>query len=258
MQVKDIISSGLLELYATGIASEEEILQVEQWAKQYPEVAAELAEIQIGMEAYAAAHAIAPAADVKEKIFSQIASKHNNDIGGGGRVVGITPFWKYAAAASAILLFGSLALNIILINKNSSTKRSLQETQQTLAGLQQQNEDMKKDMHVVQDKYSMPVSLNPMPGMDAAAKVFWMKNTGEVYIDPSNLPDAPEGKNYQFWAIVDGKPVSGGMILINKKGEKFRIQKMKSFGKAEAFAVTLEDGMDSPVPKGPMYVMGKM
>jgi len=93
---------------------------------------------------------------------------------------------------------------------------------------------------------------------DAAAKIFWMQNTGEVFIDPSNLPDAPAGKQYQLWAIVDGKPVDAGMILTSKKGDKYRIQKMKTFGKAEAFAVTLEPEKGNPTPQGPMFVMGKM
>jgi anti-sigma-K factor RskA len=85
-----------------------------------------------------------------------------------------------------------------------------------------------------------------------------MKNTGEVYIDPSNLPEAPAGKQYQLWAIVDGKPVDGGMIITTKKDNKYRIQKMKTFGKAEAFAVTLETEGGNPTPKGDMYVLGKM
>ena len=33
---------------------------------------------------------------------------------------------------------------------------------------------------------------------------------------------------------------------------------MKSFGKAEAFAVTLEKEKGNPTPEGPMFVMGKM
>ena len=68
----------------------------------------------------------------------------------------------------------------------------------------------------------------------------------------------PSDKQYQLWAIVDGKPVDGGMILTSKRGDKYRIQKMKTFGKAEAFAVTLEDEKGNPTPKGPMFVMGKM
>ncbi|MBI3883754.1 MAG: hypothetical protein HY305_05965, partial [Sphingobacteriales bacterium] len=58
MQPNDIILSGLLELYATGLTSQEEALQVEQWVKQYPEVAAEMGAIQASMEMYAQDHAI--------------------------------------------------------------------------------------------------------------------------------------------------------------------------------------------------------
>ena len=72
MEPKDIISSGLLELYVTGIASEEEVRLVQQYTKLYPEVKAELAEIEAGMESYAQAFALEPDPSVKDKIFSRI------------------------------------------------------------------------------------------------------------------------------------------------------------------------------------------
>lgn len=55
-----------------GIASPEETRQVEAWAKQYPEVAAEIEAIQSVMVNYAEANAIEPGADVKAKIFAAI------------------------------------------------------------------------------------------------------------------------------------------------------------------------------------------
>ncbi len=261
MEINDIISSGLLELYATGIASPEEAIQVEQWAAQYPEVAVELAAIQSSMEAYAKLNAVQPEAGVKEKVFAKIntsnqsASPSRSSTNTGAKIIGIPSYWRMMAAASIILLLGSVAVNILLVNKNKGLDHNLREAQQLAANMQKDNLEMKEDMHVVQDKYSMPVALKPMPGMDAAAKVFWMVNSGDVYIDPSNLPAAPAGKHYQFWGIVDGKPVSGGMITTDGK---YRIQKMKSFGRVEAFAVSLEDKMDGTEPKGPIYVMGKM
>ncbi|MEO6637902.1 MAG: anti-sigma factor, partial [Ginsengibacter sp.] len=100
---------------------------------------------------------------------------------------------------------------------------------------------------VMTDKNSKPVVLNGTPHTpEALAKIFWMKNTGDVYIDPSNLPAVPAGKQYQLWAIVDGKPVSGGMISTEKG--TYHIQKMKSFGKVDAFAITLEKSGGSPTP----------
>ncbi|MES2431850.1 MAG: anti-sigma factor [Bacteroidota bacterium] len=261
MQVNDIISSGLLELYATDIASPEEVQQVEQWVAQYPEVAAELEKIQESMESYALAHAIQPSENVKEKIFKKLSGSVEDKTvhGSVAKVVGIAARWKWLAAASFLLLIGSGIMNALLLNRNSIANKELEESQLFADNLKQENETIKKDMQVVQDKYSMPVALKPMPGKDASAKIFWMTNTGDVYIDPSNLPDAPSGKQYQLWAIVDGKPVDAGMIATTKKGDKFRIQKMKTFGVAQAFAITLEKEGGNPTPTmDEMVVMGKM
>ena len=269
MEVKDIILSGILELYATGLASQEEDKLVRQYVTTYPEVATELAQIEDSMESYARSFGVQPAPSVKDKIFERINVDNasakivspGNPLteGSFAKVIGIAPYWKFIAAASIALLVGSAALNFIMFNKSSHAIQSLQQAQQELAGLKEDNKLMEGDMQVVQNKYSKPVSLYGLAASpDAAAKIFWIKNTGEVYIDPSNLPQAPTGKQYQLWGIVDGKPVDGGMILTSKKGDKFRMQKMKTFGKAEAFAVTLENEAGNVTPKGPMFVMGKM
>lgn len=267
MEIKDIISSGLLEMYILGLTSVEETKQVEGWINTNPEIVAELNAIETTMESYAMANAIEPANGLKQKIFSLLNSNHNiENYTTTAKVYSISPFWKWAAAASILLLIGSSILNVIYFNKYDKVNTAYNESKQQLlaqngkiAELDRNVNDMSHDMSVVQSKYSEPVSLHGLPAApDAAAKIFWMKNTGEVYIDPSNLPEAPTGKQYQLWAIVDGKPVDGGMIVSTKKGNKYQIQKMKTFGKAEAFAVTLETAGGNPTPKGDMYVMGKM
>jgi anti-sigma-K factor RskA len=270
VQANDIISSGLLELYATGLSSQEENLQVEQWIKIYPEVAKEFSAIQTGLESYAQTQAIQPDASVKAKIFSQIKNDKKATVipftTTKGKVY-VTPFWKYAAAAAIILFISSAILNVSLYNKVDEAGKNLEQTQQTLASLQESNkaiegsnEAMKQDMSVVQSKYSEPVALHGIGvAPTAVAKIFWMKNTGDVYIDPSNLPDVPSDQQLQLWAIVDGKPVDAGMIVTATDGQKFRIQKMKSFGRAEAFAITIEKKGGSPTPTmDKMVVMGKM
>ena len=259
----------MLEIYATGIASREEAKLVQQYVLHYPGVAAELAQIEAGMESYASTFAVQPDPLVKSKIFARISNEENtaskvisiidNSSQPKAKIIGIKPYWKFATAASVALLFGSIALNLLMYNQRNDTAKNLQRTKQELASLKEENKVMEGDMQVVQNKYSKPVSLHGLEAApDAAAKIFWMENTGEVYIDPSNLPETPTGKQYQLWAIVDGKPVDGGMILTSKKGDKYRIQKMKTFGKAEAFAVTLETQAGNTTPKGPMFVMGKM
>ena len=45
-------------------------------------------------------------------------------------------------------------------------------------------------------------------------------------VDAGNLPDIPAGKQYQFWAIVDGKPVDGGDSLLQTiRVKKLHMQK---------------------------------
>lgn len=266
MEIKEIISSGLLEIYATGLASKEEAQQVEQWKKTYPEVEDELLAITTVLETYAQVHAIKPGENIKQKIFDSINPKEESKVipivtdgKNSSLVKPVTSFWKIAAAASVILLIGSIALNISTYNKYNEAEKGLVAVQQRLDETEEKNRLIEADMNVVQSKYSVPVALHGLEAApDAVAKVFWMKNTGEVFIDPSNLPETPTGKQYQLWAIVDGKPVDGGMIISSKKGDKYRIQKMKTFGRAEAFAVTLENEKGNPTPKGPMFVMGKM
>ncbi|MEP6583953.1 MAG: anti-sigma factor [Ginsengibacter sp.] len=266
MNINDIILSGLLELYAMGLTSPEETSQVEGWLVEYPEVKKELLEIEISLESYAHAHAVMPSASVKEKITSQIEfdqKKNNlsftkNDSVNAQPVIKIPSYFKLAAAAMVVLLIGSIILNYSYYNKYQSATNDLQIAQQRMAQKDSTNLAMNRDMEVITDKNSLPVVLKGTPhAPEALAKIFWMKNTGEVYVDPSNLPSVPSGKQYQLWAIVDGKPVDAG-IISTEKGI-YHIQKMKSFGKADAFAITLEKAGGSAAPNmDEMYVISKI
>lgn len=258
MNAQEIISSGILELYCMGLTSAAETAEVAAWAKQYPEVAAEIEAIQSGLESYAQTHAVEPGPSVKEKIFASINTNAapvvdlKTEEKETAKIYSISPGWKYAAAASIILLAGSIFLNVVLNNKYQSVNTQLASTQTKLQEQKDMADAMKKEIDMVGDKNAKPFILAGMPDVaDAEARIYWMKNTGDVYIDPSNLPEAPKGKQYQFWAIVDGVPVSGGMIhsSIEVNGKKVHFQKMKSFGKAQAFAVSLEDaGPEKPSP----------
>ena len=267
MNKEAIISSGLLELYAMGLTSAEETRQVEDWVNQYPEIRQELDAIESSLESYAQAHAMQPPSSVKDKIFSHIASEQASDANkissinaapATQKIYRIPTYFKVAAAAIIIVLIGSVALNYSYYSKYQSANNELQVAQEKLKQNEQANLAMKTDINVMSDKNSLPVVLKGTPhAPDALAKIYWMKNTGEVYVDPSNLPSAPAGKQYQLWAIIDGKPVDAGMI--STKQGIYHIQKMKTFGSAQAFAITLEKAGGSLTPTmDEMYVIAKI
>ncbi len=262
MNAQEIISSGMLELYCAGLTSAAETADVQQWAKQYPEVAAEIAAIEAALEGYARAQAIAPAASVKEKLFAEINKSTAAPVvnlpsvqNGSARVYSISPAWKYAAAASIVLLLGSLFANYIYYNKYNETSNKLASTQSELNQQKELAQSMDTAMSVMGNMYATPVAVKSIDSTAAnmGARIYWMKNTEEVYIDPANLPKAPAGKQYEFWAIVDGAPVNGGVITGEINGKKVHIQKMKSFGKVQAFAISLEDA--GPAKTKPDKVM---
>ena len=255
MEKEDIISSGILEAYVMGISSPEEIDQLQTLRIQHPELNAEIARIEEAMESYAMANGIAPAPGIKDKIFSSLNLSEAAQTQSSAKIVSFSPLSRIAAAAAILLL---LVSNVFYYNKYKNVDSKYQEGQEQLASMNTHLTEMNRDMNIVQSKYSKPVALDGLEAApDAAAKIFWMKNTGEVYVDPGNMPMAPTGKQYQLWAIVDGKPVDGGMIT-SKDGKKYSIQKMKTFGKAQAFEITLESEGGNPEPKGTMYIMGKI
>lgn len=267
MNSEDIISSGLLDLYAAGLATPEEAGQVMQWKQQYPEVAAELDAIERSLESYARANAVQPAPALRQKLMAQIGgSEHELSAADvkplvETKIVPMPAYWRTAAAAAILLLLASVVFNYLQYKKNTEALAQLDAATQNLAKAEASKQALLQDMQVVQSRYSTPVSLKGLEAApEANAKVFWMQNTGEVFLDASNLPAAPANKQYELWAFVDGKPVNAGIILTTQSGSTYRIQKMKAFGRAEAFAVSLEDKNTQPAvaPKGPVYVMGKM
>jgi len=79
---------------------------------------------ELSLEKQAMENAIAPPADLRNKIADKIA--------GGGQVIpirsgtsGKKSWFKYAAAASVILLAGSLFYNITLYKKNKSLQATM-------------------------------------------------------------------------------------------------------------------------------------
>ncbi len=251
MNVQEYISSGIVESYVLGLASDEERREFEQMCSQYPEVLSARTAFELALEKQAIENAITPSADVKSKIFDQIS--------GSGKVVSMhsesTPVrkinWaKYAAAASVILLAGSIYWNITLSNKNKSLQNNYNNTISELS-------DLKKDIQTLTGNPN--VKMASMKGLDVApqsyATVYWDTASHDVYLLTNNLPIPASDKQYQLWAILNGKPVDLGVFDMKK--EKLLIQAKNAQG-AEAFAITLEKKGGSLTPEGTMYVMGKL
>jgi anti-sigma-K factor RskA len=165
----------------------------------------------------------------------------------------------FRMAASWILLALSIAGNIWFFKnwKNSEEKLVALETQNQV--LAQEGKALKasyqEEVAILQNPDFKVITLAGQPVFPTAkALIYFDKNKKEVYLSAMNLPKAPTGKQYQLWAIIDGKPVDAGLIE-----ETSNVLKMKSLTNAVAFAISLEATGGSTTeagPKGAVYVMG--
>jgi anti-sigma-K factor RskA len=112
---------------------------------------------------------------------------------------------------------------------------------------------MQNDMAILKDPMYKIVNLKGLkPSPDARAMVCWCPTDKSVYVEIEKLPTPPKGMQYQLWAIVDGKPVSEGMLTMGSG-----LHRMTDVENAQAFAITLEKTGGSPTPNmDAMYVMG--
>ena len=141
MNTQEYISSGIVESYVLGLASDEERREFEQMCAQYPEVLQARTAFELALEKQAMANAIAPAASLKNKILDEMYA--------GGKVVSVPSVpvrkmngWKYAAAACIALLAGSIYLNISLSGKNKKLQAGYDNTLAELS-------DIKKDIDLL-------------------------------------------------------------------------------------------------------------
>lgn len=272
MDSKEYISSGILESYILGFASPEEAGILECVMKNNAEVKAAYEEAQKTFELLATAQAMTPPTDLKAKIWDKIQLEQevveekpvipiNNvepkletqQIGQEIRVEK-NKSWKSFAVAASVLFLVSVGANLYWMTSQNEMKNEL-------AILKSEKQSQYLAMQNLEQK--LKITSNPnmlkivLAGVEkhpeSNAVVYWDKTSKDVYLTANSLPKAPEGMQYQLWAIADGKPVSAGMYT-DEKDAKIALANIPN---AQAFAITLEKEGGSEIPTMEnMYVMG--
>lgn len=247
MNLKDYKSSGILELYVSGALSPEEHAEVESLISKYPELAVEVEEIENALANFSLAFSKEPPRDIKENILAEIDILEKDSASQEAKVVALSstssPLVKYSVAASvALLLLG----NFYFYNQWRSTEKQL-------AGLVNQNYKLAQNYDLIKATYEKTqhdftiatansfkqIEMQGLPLYPSGkARVFWNEKSQETYVLAVDLPKPEYNKQFQLWAIVDGKPVDAGVFdFENKSGE---LLKMNNITGAQAFAVTIE------------------
>lgn len=273
MDIQAYITSGIIEAYVLGLASDDEVREVEMYAAQYTQVKQSITEFEIALENQAIQTAIQPPAFLKEKILTAIATEKNNNIITGSeekinnpaKVVSITAapksvrWLRSAVAASVILFLGSAILNFYYYSKYKEYKSQYTKTNNdynTLLAerstLIAKNDAYQASFNEINDtsvvKVVMQAASPARSGL--VATVYWNKKSKDVFLTVNNLPKPAAGKQYQLWAIdiVNGQlsPADAGMV--QNTAQPLDMFQMKKSDKAQKFAITLEKEGGSPTP----------
>lgn len=257
MNIKEYISGGMVESYVLGLANEQERAEFEKLCKQYPALVAARIEFEEKLEKQAFDQAIEPPGFLKEKILSTIAEEETSSkeamiIAMDKNPSGNSNRARYVAAASVILLLVSAYFAYDFYSKNQELKNSYNALRSQVDSIntelaKQKNSMMNPDAAVVVNM----IGTQPNP---STANIYWDTASSNVFLVVRNLPKLPTEKQYQLWAFIEGKPVDLG--LFDATEDKV-ILKMKNTQKAEAFAITIENRGNGPIPQGPVETIGK-
>lgn len=286
---QEIIESGRLEQYALGELDPAARAEVEAQASRYPEVRQELDDLLAGLDLYADAHALTPPAGMRERVLGRVLAEIGTATPAAAAPAPVVPTMRVSASnphvastppvaaptsrsngwaiAASIALLLSLVGNALLYTNWQRTRSDLavalgdqtrfanatQVMERRLSATQEQ-------LHVLRspDEYKLVALAGTPAHPTARARVLFNKVAHRVYVDVAQLPPLPPGKQYQLWALDNGKPVDAGMLTAATTAGT-GLQQMKDIGSAQAFAMTVEPTGGSAGPTmNTMTVIGNI
>lgn len=257
MDLQSFIQSGLLEAYVLGQCTAEERALVERMLAEHAEVRNELAIIEMALEGYAAANAVPPPGWMKGRILERIENEpvpsappslpEAPEPGSGGHSLRI--FQLLALGLGLLAVFFFFQKNN-LISEKTALETRIADLQNQIADCNQRDSLRTKleqvNLFLRDHENTRTVPLDKASGEVGVAYAYLNARRCEVAIDLGSLPAPAPGKHYQFWSIVDGKPVSMGMVELQSAGGWQTIPCKEN---AVALAISLEDNpLGNPAP----------
>ena len=253
MNIKEYISSGVVESYVLGLLSAQERFEFEQYCETYPELKAARESFELAIEKQAMENAVPPPGDIKKKVLLAIQQTPKTS-----KIISMEPTtprrssgFNWLAAASVILFLVAGYFAYTFYNQNKDLKESNNEMISRVDSLLNERKVMEGENVTV-------VNMVPMKPNAPSANIYWDTTSANVYMLVKNMPKLASDKQYQLWSLIDSnglKPTSLGLF---DGGQEKVIIKMDNAQKADAFAITIEKRGNTGGPDlGQLQNMGK-
>lgn len=249
MNLKEYIESGILESYALGELDARQRQEVEAHVAMHAELRKELQAIEEATQLLIMKSGRSPLPGLKERILKSAQ---------GGKQIKLDNsksqmmMWKYATAASLLMAVATSTLSYIFWSNWKRTETDLQDrialSQRMAEDLNQVNQRLDKieqDLTIYDNPlFTRVIMKGTANAPSALASVYWNQKTQEVFLSIQDLKELTQDRQYQLWAIVDGKPVDMGVIGELRAG----LIKMNRISRASAFAITIEPSGGKTTP----------
>ena len=244
-----------------GLASKEEQAEFEMHCLQYPELVAARHSFELSLEKQAFENAPQPPAILREQFVNFISQEKGSGL---SKVIRMnskvrdpkTGGLNWLAAASVLLAVLTGYFAYTFYTENKSLKTELQVARDSQARLDDRVRRLEDEKKPVTGDNVMVVNLVGTTPSKASASVYWDSTTTNVYLMVKNLPQIPSEKQFQLWALIDGKPRDLG--LFDPQGENKVMLKMLNTQRADAFAITIEKRGNTEGPSlDQLQTMGK-
>ena len=257
MDPQSFIQSGLLEAYILGQCTAEERAEVERMAAAHAEVRAELEAIEQSLEKVAMANAVPPPDGLRGQILQRIqAEAAGVPNASGGRIFRLFPALGWAATVVLGIVLAALwSTGRSEQNRLNGEISALQTKVDNCAKQAREQAKQQELIALLRDRDTRSIVLADGPQPKITATVWFNTKRGETALDINSLPAPDPGKYFQFWAIVDGKPVSMGMV--NIRGDQ-SWQSLPFIGNAQAFAISAENNSNGNPTPTQVVLVGKV
>jgi anti-sigma-K factor RskA len=227
MDIKQYISSGIIETYVMGLCNAAEEKELEQLRSLHPELDKAIIACEEEMEKNMLQQSTLPDEATDKRIIGtlnamkkpapviQMAARKRN---------WLKPF----TVAASLLLLLSAGFNYYLFRQTK--KQNIVSNSTSLPS---------SDYEVLLNPAITPVAMYGV-GIHSICRctMFWDKKTGKMYMMIHHLPQSSAAKDYQLWAMVNGKPISVGIVKDDIRGRFIELNNVPAG--ATSFSVTLE------------------
>jgi anti-sigma-K factor RskA len=240
MDVNELISSGLLELYVLGQVSAEERSTIEAMAANNTIVQEELHAIGEALEQYAKTLSQAPNSQVKSSLLETVKAKkaeeksRNNSKGSIG--------WASILLLTTLGLLSALIWKYNQLQQLESAYTTYQENCDSIRELYNQQNDLLENINQPNNRI---IPLEPTEKYPTTSlNFFYNPESKQNYLQIKALPPLAANQSYQLWSLKGDQAIPLDVFQIGDT----TLLAVQFEDSTDAYAITIEPMGGSPTP----------